>query len=126
MGILSSHFAKSIFIKPRLNLTEWSNTYRVLSKESSAMFGRFEALSYQIEPMNAISDPNKELIYARKENYTATTLPDAMMFIACAMDIQNDRIEMGFKEWRLNLLGAKLKKLDQRTLSDKKTIQGEE
>ncbi|PAF50864.1 terminase gpA endonuclease subunit [Helicobacter sp. 13S00477-4] len=51
-------FAKSIFIKPKLSLTEWSNTYRVLSKESSALFGRFEALSYQIEPMNAISNPN--------------------------------------------------------------------
>ncbi|PAF46136.1 terminase [Helicobacter sp. 12S02634-8] len=58
MGVLSEHFAKSIFIKPRLNLTQWSNTYRVLSKESSAMFGRFEALSYQIEPMNAISNPD--------------------------------------------------------------------
>lgn len=51
-------FAKSIFIKPKMNLTQWSNTYRVLSKESSAMFGKFESLSYQIEPMNAISNPD--------------------------------------------------------------------
>lgn len=51
-------FAKSIFIKPNLTLSEWANEYRVLSKESSAMFGRFVALSYQIEPMNTISDPN--------------------------------------------------------------------
>lgn len=50
-------FANAIFIKPSLNLTQWANEYRVLSKESSAMFGRFEALSYQIEPMNTISDP---------------------------------------------------------------------
>lgn len=51
-------FAKSIFVKPKMNLAQWSNEYRVLSKESSAMFGKFEALSYQIEPMNAISNPD--------------------------------------------------------------------
>lgn len=51
-------FANAIFIKPSLTLTQWSNTYRVLSKESSAHFGKFEALSYQKEPMDAISDEN--------------------------------------------------------------------
>lgn len=51
-------FANAIFIKPNLTLTQWSNTYRVLSKESSAMFGKFEALSYQKEPMDAISNPD--------------------------------------------------------------------
>ncbi|MDO7253902.1 phage terminase large subunit family protein [Helicobacter cappadocius] len=56
-------FANAIFIKPKLNLTQWSNTYRVLSKESSANFGKFEALSYQIEPMNTISNPDvKEVV----------------------------------------------------------------
>lgn len=60
---MSSHpliqaFAQAIFIKPKLTLTQWANQYRVLSKESSALFGRFEALSYQIEPMNAISNPD--------------------------------------------------------------------
>lgn len=51
-------FANAIFIKPSLSLSQWSNTYRVLSQESSALFGRFESLSYQIEPMDTISDPN--------------------------------------------------------------------
>lgn len=51
-------FANAIFIKPNLTLTQWSNTYRVLSKESSAMFGKFEAISYQKEPMDTISNPD--------------------------------------------------------------------
>ncbi|PAF49225.1 terminase [Helicobacter sp. 12S02232-10] len=55
---LKSAFANAIFIKPHLSLSEWSNTYRVLSQESSANFGRFEALSYQMEPMNMISNPD--------------------------------------------------------------------
>lgn len=55
---LKEVFAKSIFIKPKLNLYEWSEKYRVLSQESSALFGKFQALSYQIEPMCCISDPN--------------------------------------------------------------------
>ncbi|WP_394908928.1 phage terminase large subunit family protein [uncultured Helicobacter sp.] len=55
---LKEVFAKSIFLKPKLDLYEWSEKYRVLSQESSALFGRFQALSYQIEPMQCISDPN--------------------------------------------------------------------
>ncbi len=51
-------FADSIFLKPRLSLYEWSEKYRVLSQESSALFGKFQALSYQVEPMQCISDPN--------------------------------------------------------------------
>lgn len=51
-------FANAIFIKPNLTLTQWSNIYRVLSKESSAMFGKFEAISYQKEPMDTISNPD--------------------------------------------------------------------
>ncbi|TLD97660.1 phage terminase large subunit family protein [Helicobacter jaachi] len=60
---LRAIFAKNIFIKPKLDLYEWSARYRILSQESSALFGRFEALSYQIEPMRAISDEkNREII----------------------------------------------------------------
>lgn len=55
---LKEVFAKSIFLKPKLDLYQWSEKYRVLSQESSALFGRFQALSYQIEPMRCISDPN--------------------------------------------------------------------
>lgn len=56
--MLKEVFAKSIFIKPKLNLFEWSEKYRVLSQESSALFGKFQALSYQIEPMRCISNLN--------------------------------------------------------------------
>ena len=38
---LTEIFAKNIFIKPRLNLLEWSERYRVLSQEASANFGKF-------------------------------------------------------------------------------------
>ncbi|WP_334087570.1 terminase gpA endonuclease subunit [Helicobacter typhlonius] len=55
---LKEVFAQSIFLKPKLNLYEWSEKYRVLSQESSALFGKFNALSYQIEPMKCISEPN--------------------------------------------------------------------
>ncbi|WP_104750815.1 phage terminase large subunit family protein [Helicobacter salomonis] len=54
---LKEIFATAIFIKPRLNLCEWAERYRVLSKESSALFGKWQALSYQREPMECISDP---------------------------------------------------------------------
>ena len=55
-------FAKSIFIKPRLNLLEWAERYRFLSKESSSSFGKFKAFSYQCEPMIEISNPKREKI----------------------------------------------------------------
>lgn len=53
---LIKYFANAIFIKPRLDLEQWAKTYRVLSQESSALFGKFSPLPYQIEPMRAISD----------------------------------------------------------------------
>ncbi|WP_104750192.1 phage terminase large subunit family protein [Helicobacter cynogastricus] len=55
---LKEVFANSIFIKPHLDLLQWAQEYRVLSKESSALFGKFNVLSYQKEPMQAISDPS--------------------------------------------------------------------
>ncbi len=50
-------FTDNIFIKPRLNLTQWSEQYRILSRESSSNYGRFKAFEYQKEPMNEISNP---------------------------------------------------------------------
>ncbi|MCE3037499.1 phage terminase large subunit family protein [Helicobacter sp. faydin-H20] len=56
-------FCNSIFIKPRLNLLEWSEKYRILSQESSAHFGRFKALPYQKEVMEEISnEENQEIV----------------------------------------------------------------
>lgn len=55
-------FANSIFLKPRLNLLEWAERYRILSKESSSAFGKFKAFSYQKEPMREISNPKRQKV----------------------------------------------------------------
>lgn len=49
-------FCDNIILKPRMNLLEWSEKYRILSRESSANYGKFKAMSYQREPMEKISD----------------------------------------------------------------------
>lgn len=55
-------FANAIFIKPRLNLTQWAMRYRVLSKESSSNYGNFKPFSYQIDPMNEISNQKRRKV----------------------------------------------------------------
>ena len=62
MGVIIDYFAKSIFIKPKLNLTQWSEKYRILSKESSSHYGAFKSFSYQVEPMNEISNPKRRKV----------------------------------------------------------------
>lgn len=42
---------------PRLQLAEWADEKFYLSAESSAEPGRWRTLPYQVEPMNAMSDP---------------------------------------------------------------------
>ncbi|MGP1579414.1 MAG: phage terminase large subunit family protein [Wolinella sp.] len=62
MSKIINLFTQSIFIKPRMNILEWAEKYRVLSKESSSNFGKFKATSYQKEPMREISSPSREKI----------------------------------------------------------------
>ncbi|WP_033915808.1 phage terminase large subunit family protein [Campylobacter sputorum] len=62
MGKVIDIFANSIFIKPRLNLTQWAEKFRILSKESSSNYGKFKPFSYQIEPMNEISNSKRRKI----------------------------------------------------------------
>lgn len=62
MGKIIDIFANAIFIKPRLNLTQWAEKFRILSRESSSNYGRFKAFSYQVEPMNEISNPKRRKI----------------------------------------------------------------
>lgn len=62
MGQIINFFANAIFIKPRLNLTDWAREFRILSRESSSNYGRFKPFSYQIEPMNEISNPKRRKI----------------------------------------------------------------
>ena len=42
---------------PKLTLSQWAETYAVLSKETSAQTGRFRAFPYQTGIMDAITDP---------------------------------------------------------------------
>ncbi len=62
MGKIIDIFASAIFIKPRMTLTQWSESKRILSRESSSNYGRFKAFSYQREPMDAISNPKNRKI----------------------------------------------------------------
>ena len=51
--------AKRLALKPppKLSLSEWANTYGVLSKETSSEPGRFRSFPYQDGIMDAITDP---------------------------------------------------------------------
>jgi phage terminase large subunit GpA-like protein len=51
---------------PRLTLSEWSDRYAVLSKETSAQTGRFKAYPYQNGMMDAVTDPTVERITVMK------------------------------------------------------------
>ncbi|WP_162166219.1 terminase gpA endonuclease subunit [Campylobacter fetus] len=62
MGKIIDIFASAIFIKPRMTLTQWSESKRILSRESSSNYGRFKAFSYQREPMDTISNPKNRKI----------------------------------------------------------------
>lgn len=41
---------------------QWAKERRVLSRESSAMYGKFKPFSYQVEPMLEISNPTRQKI----------------------------------------------------------------
>ena len=51
---------------PKLTLSEWSNEYAVLSKETSSQTGRFRSYKYQDGIMDAITDPENEYITVMK------------------------------------------------------------
>ena len=51
---------------PKLTLGEWAATYAVLSRETSAQTGRFEAFPYQTGMMDAITDPAVEQVSVMK------------------------------------------------------------
>lgn len=51
---------------PKLTLSQWAATYAVLSKETSAQTGRFEAYAYQPGVMDAVTDPAVEKISVMK------------------------------------------------------------
>ncbi|MFT9016424.1 MAG: phage terminase large subunit family protein [Acetobacter sp.] len=51
---------------PKLTLSQWAALYAVLSKETSAQTGRFEAYAYQTGIMDAVTDPAVEKISVMK------------------------------------------------------------
>ncbi|QNT79429.1 phage terminase large subunit family protein [Entomobacter blattae] len=51
---------------PKLSLSEWAARYAVLSAETSAQTGRFEAYAYQVGMMDAITDPAVERVTVMK------------------------------------------------------------
>lgn len=51
---------------PKLTLSEWAETYGVLSRETSAQTGRFRAFGYQTGIMDAITDPTVETVTVMK------------------------------------------------------------
>lgn len=56
--------AKTIAPPPKLKVSEWADSYRKLSKESSAEAGqwRTDRAPYQREIMDAVNDPNAEAV----------------------------------------------------------------
>lgn len=51
---------------PKLTLSQWAEQYAVLSAETSAQTGKFEAFPYQIGMMDAFTDPSVEKISVMK------------------------------------------------------------
>src|SRR3954463_7431510 len=60
-GILSRHFA-ILKPPPRLKVSEWAAQYRELSREANAKGGKWRSLPTQIEPMDAIHEPDVESV----------------------------------------------------------------
>lgn len=61
---LFKNLAKTIAPPPKLKVSEWADSYRKLSKESSAEAGqwRTDRAPYQREIMDAVNDPNAEAV----------------------------------------------------------------
>jgi phage terminase large subunit GpA-like protein len=51
---------------PKLTLSQWAERYAVLSRETSAQTGRFEAFGYQVGMMDAVTDPSVTRITVMK------------------------------------------------------------
>jgi phage terminase large subunit GpA-like protein len=57
---------KNLRPPPKLTLSEWSAAHAMLSPETSAQTGRFEAFGYQPGIMDAITDPANEQVVVKK------------------------------------------------------------
>jgi terminase, large subunit len=65
-GLLATALLENLRPPPKLTLSQWSETYAVLSKETSAQTGRFRAYGYQPGIEDAITDPSVEIVSVMK------------------------------------------------------------
>ena len=65
-GLLNEALATNLRPPPKLRLSEWAETYAVLSRETSAQTGRFHAFPYQVGMMDAVTDPLVQRITVMK------------------------------------------------------------
>ena len=63
---LEEGLRKNLQPPPKLTISQWSERYAVLSKETSAQTGRFRAFPYQTGIMDAISDPAVTTVTVKK------------------------------------------------------------
>lgn len=63
---LTRDFFQAIRPPPKLSLSEWADTFAVLSAVSSAEAGRWKTLPYQKGIMDAITDPRIEAVWCMK------------------------------------------------------------
>jgi phage terminase large subunit GpA-like protein len=63
---IANNFFESLRPPKKLSLSEWADTYAVLSAESSAEPGRWHTLPYQKGIMNCFTDPKIEEIWVMK------------------------------------------------------------
>lgn len=66
MAALAEARRKNLQPPPRLSLSEWAARYAVLSRETSAQTGRFQAYAYQVGMLDAVTDPAVEQITVMK------------------------------------------------------------
>lgn len=65
-GLLADAEAANLRPPPKLRLSEWAESYAVLSRETSAQTGRFHAFPYQVGMMDAVTDPLVQRITVMK------------------------------------------------------------
>ena len=72
---LAQQIRQNLRPPPKLTLSEWAAEYAILSRETSAQTGRFEAYPYQNGWMDAITAPDVDLVTVMKSarvGYTKT------------------------------------------------------
>lgn len=69
---------------PELTVSQWADRYRYLSSETAAEPGKWHTLSFQREPMDAVSDPRvrRVVIKSARQMLKTSTLENALGYFA--------------------------------------------